>query len=176
MVSLSLSLTPITGFGLIVVSFLFVICILAFLVTMIWLMNIYRSVFHHWLGWATPILLLFICNFPVHQPIISAIQTVMNIASIVAMIIATVIMLYYRDVGLSMFGGISLTYIWSLVLIWQRQGDLLDLSMRSLSDLNVVSSFWFLNSLWCATVCITPLSILGFWMYTLYLLWKELHY
>lgn len=172
--SLGLSVVSLTDSNMIQVLLLFIPCMLVFLVALIWLMIAYRSLFRKWLGWVIPILLLFVGNFPSDQPMISPIQTILIIASIVAMFVATLIMLYYRDTGLKIFACISLVYIWGLVLVWRSQGNLLDLWIKSLSDPTASSALWFLNTLGCITTCLVPLSLMGFLGHTLRLLWQEL--
>ena len=145
-----------------------------------WIVIHHRAFFRTWPGWATPTLVFVLSGMvqggvlPVRHPNVSFFFTLLFIVSGWCIGISTMILLYYRDVGLQLLGWGSVVMIWAMLLGWRFQGDLVQLYVSSLTQSNMPSPLWWLNSLMCVLWWIIPLGIIGFLVHTVRLIWREL--
>jgi hypothetical protein len=142
-----------------------------------WLLIRYRSFFRTWLGWVMPIIALIFSSVvyqdivSVHQPNLDFFFTMLSIISSWAIGVATIILLWYRDVGLDLVGWGAVIIVWVMVFAWCLQGNLMEIFILALEHTNDKPSP--LLSLICFIECIVPLGIIGFLGHTVRLIIQE---
>jgi hypothetical protein len=145
-----------------------------FFIAITWLMLSHRKIFTNGWGWITPVICLAVSSLSVSQPTISFLLNTLVLLSNWAIGVATAILLWQRDLGLKLLGWVSIAYIWTLMLAWRYQGNLIELWIQSLNNFNGSSPLWWLN-LWCVAAWVVPISLLSVIGHTVRLLWRELH-
>lgn len=145
-----------------------------------WLIIRYRSFFRTWPGWITPIItfifstMVFQDIISVHQPNFNFFFTMLSIISSWAIGVATIVLLWYRDVGLGLVGWGAVIIVWVMVFAWRLQGNLMDIFILALEHPNDKPwPLWWLNPLICLIECIVPLGIIGFLGHTVRLIIRE---
>lgn len=153
--------------------------ILSWLLASIWLMFRHRKIFRTWWGWLATILGLIISNVLAQDVLFTCGTNLHLLFSLLSIFsgfyvgIATVILLYYHDVGLRLIAFGSAGLIWTFLLGWRFRGNLLELFFNMLAAFGEPASLWWFDSLWCITGWIIPLGFIGFIVHTLRLLIKE---
>jgi hypothetical protein len=145
-----------------------------------WLSYYHRTFFRRWRGWAISVVLVTVILFFTSSNILSLPSqlslffSVLIIPSLWLLFLASVILLWYRDVGLALLGWGSIIYVWSLFLSWRYQGNLLELWLYSLNYPDAPSPLWWLNTLFCLSACIFPVAIFSLLGHTVRLIIHEL--
>ena len=153
--------------------------ILSLIAASTWLIIRYRAFFRTWQGWVVPLIMLFLSSMvfygvlPVRHPNVSLLFSLLFVVSGWSVGIATAILVWYHDVGLSLIGWGLVTLIWGLVFGWRFQGNLAEMWLSDLSRLSEPSPLWWLNTLLCSFGCIAPLGIAGFLGHTIRLIVQE---
>lgn len=144
-----------------------------------WLVIRYRTFFRTWIGWAATISSLIISsmitqsNPLIANPQLSLFFSMLFIVSGWCTGVATAVMLWYRDIGLGLVAWTTIVAVWIFVLAWSFQGNLIELSLFSLSHPDEPSRLWWLNSLMCIIGWLIPLGLIGFVSHTLRLIIRE---
>jgi hypothetical protein len=144
-------------------------------VAITWLMLIHRKFFSRWLGWSTPTALFLISSIPVQPSTLSLLLNTLTFLSIWAIGVATFILLWYRDLGLKLFGWTLALSVWAFALAWRFQGNLIELWLQSLNNPTGWSPLWWLNPLGWMVWWVVPISLLSIVGHTVRFLWQELH-
>ncbi len=141
----------------------------------------YRKFFQTWTGWATPILLFIIGNMVVYRIIPVNIPSLILLFALIALVSfwcicpATMVFLWYRDVGLKLVAWGSVIIVWIMMFAWRFQGNLIELIFSGFSNMNSnsPSPLWWLNVLMCITLWIIPLGFISFLGHTIRLIMQE---
>ena len=149
------------------------------IICVIWLMTVFRSVFHSWigvLGW----LVLYVFSdmvvnglIPIQNPRITFIFTLLSIISAVSVGVAMCIWLCYRDVGLQIVLIMMAAYIWVMLTAWLVHGNLIELMLDKLF-VTETSPIWWLNSFFCIFSWSILIGTASFALHALRVLVKEL--
>ena len=119
----------------------------------VWLMAVYRNFFRSWLGWSIPVILFLFGNMvvqgvlPIKQPNVLFFFSVLAMAGLWLIPVATGILLWYRDVGLSMIGWGLAIFVWLAYFAWRIQGNLFELMFSNMSHTDAASPVWWLGPL-----------------------------
>jgi hypothetical protein len=147
-----------------------------------WLIIRYRSFFRTWPGWITPIVTLIFSMMvsqgviSIHQPNLDFFFTVLSVVSGWAIGIATIILLWYRDVGLGLIGWAAVLIVWIMMFAWRFQGNLMEGLILAIERPNdKPHPLWWFGPLTCVIQCIVPLGIIGFLEHTVRLIVREWH-
>lgn len=153
--------------------------LLTFFLIATWFSFTYRSFFQTGAGWLLAISVAIIALFvvtgnPDSLPSrLSFLFSMLALPGLWLMFLATLILLWRRDKGLLLVGGLPLLFVWSAFLTWQYQGNLIELWLESLNQPTAPSPLWWLNSLFCLSACLLPLAMLSFVGHSLRLLVNE---
>jgi hypothetical protein len=91
-----------------------------------------------------------------------------------SLLIALCIRLYHRDIGPVLIAWLTLIIVWSAVIAWRWQGNLIELSFQSMEYPNQPSPVSWLSLLFSSACCLVPLALLSFLWHTLVLLRREM--
>lgn len=144
-----------------------------------WLLIRYRKLFRAWWGWLIPVLCLFLSSMvsqnilSVGNPNLSFFFALLFIVSGCCVGVATAILLWYRDVSLSLMAWGTVIVMWALVFAWRFQGNLIELSLQSLAHPDEPSALWWFNSLLCLGGWIFPLGVVSFLAHTVRLILRN---
>ncbi len=153
--------------------------VITLLMATTWLIIRHRRLFRSWLVWLMTIAISGFSSLvvqsilSVEQPNLSFFFSLLFIIGLWCSMVATAILVYYRDVGLSLIGWGSVVFIWALVVGWRFQGSLIELWVGTLNNPEAPSPLWWLNNLLCFVWWIVPLSIISFLGHTLKLIIHE---
>lgn len=154
--------------------------ILSPIVASTWLVVHYRSFFRKWLGWILSIIVLLFSNLvfqdiiPIQQPNIDLFFTLLFSVSCWIFGIATIVLLWYRDIGLGLIAWGSVIMVWILLFAWRFQGDLIELSIYNLAHLDEPAPLGWAYPFICIFGWIVPLGIFSFLGHTVCLIVHEL--
>lgn len=153
--------------------------IFTLIVVSTWLVIRYRIFFRTWLGWISPLISLIVSSLVVQgvlsipYPNLSFFVSMLFIVSAWSFGVATLVLLWYRDVGLGLIAWGSAIVVWLMLFAWRFQGNLLELWLSSLNYPNEPSPLWWFNPLTCILGWIIPLGILSFLGHTIRVLIRE---
>jgi hypothetical protein len=140
----------------------------------------YRNSFKDWRLWLA-LIILFVLGAMIGQGVIHIAQSgVMLLGSMaflyvgLSLLIALCISLFQCDIGLPLIGWFTAITIWSAVIAWRVQGNLIDALFQSIAQPNQPSPIWWLNVLFSGACCLVPLGLLSFTWHTVVLLRREL--
>jgi hypothetical protein len=140
----------------------------------------YRHRFKDWRLWLA-LIVLFILGAMIGQGVIHSSQAGFMLLGSMAflfvglsLLIALCMYLFQRDIGLPLIGWVTVIVIWSALIAWRVQGNLIDALFQSIEQPNQPSSLWWLNLLFSSACCLVPLGLLSFTWHTVVLLRREL--
>ena len=161
-------------FGLAIVSWL----ILTSLAASTGLIIHHRAFFCSWLGWPLPLLLLILSNsvvtggFSIHSAPILLFFTLLAIVSGWAVVLTTVSLLWYRDVGLRFIAWGAVIMVWGMALAWRVHGNLMAHAFH-LTQPNPPPSLWWRIPLLFFLFLLIPFGMMSFLGHTIRLVIRE---
>ena len=153
--------------------------ILSLMTVSTWLIIRHHLFFRNWIGWMLPVIGLiagnaFAFGFQIKNANLSFFFSLLTIISGWSVGIATIVLLWHKDKSLTLIGWGSAIIIWILLLSWRLQGNLFELWVYSLNNLERASPLWWFNPIMCIFGWIIPLSLIGFSVHTIRLIALEL--
>ena len=145
-----------------------------------WLMIFYRDFFQSWIGWIMPIIILIFSSlvssglFQIHNPRLSLFYILLTIASMWGVGVATIIFLWYQDYGLKLVSSALVIITWLGFFASYFQGNLFELLVANLNQLETPSPLWWLNPLFCVFWWIIPIGISSFIVHTFRIIANEM--
>jgi len=155
--------------------------LLTLFLTITSLMVIYRGLFQSWIGWITPIIILIFSNLfssgqiQIHNPRLSFFYVLLTTFSMWGVGVATIIFLWYRDVGLKLIASTLVIFTWAGFFIWYFQGNIFDLLIASINQPEVTSPLWWLNPFLCVFWWVIPIGICSFIVHTFRIFAREIN-
>ena len=144
------------------------------------LMVIHHESFQSWVGWITPIIILFFSNLfssgyiQVNNSGLSFFYILLTIFCMWGVGVATIIFLWYRDYGLRLVASALVIITWIGFVVWNIQGNLFDLLIKNMNQPEVPSPLWWLNPLFCVLWWVIPIGIISFVVHTFRIIAKEI--
>ncbi len=155
--------------------------LVTFCLASIWLAISYRQFFQKLPGWIiAPVIVAVITYFMFGygtgrlHPKFSFLFSTILIPSLCFLFFTTVVLLWRRDIGLSMFGWFSILIIWSLFFFGRDLGNPMEIWLQGLEQPDAPTPLWWLYTLCSLVPCILPLAIVSFFVHTLRLVKQEL--
>ena len=138
-----------------------------------------RLVFATRVGWALVFAAFFVCSLPsqgVWQIANEKISLFFTLGYLVmgwAIGVSTALLVFQRDIGVSVIAWISLLIIWGIFFTWRIQGNLVEQAFFSITSQDIVSPLWWLYPFLCGVSWLLLLSVASFIFYTLKVLHRE---
>lgn len=171
---------PVTAANLVWILIVLAWLFLSLAVATITLTIRYRNRFQDWRLWITLVFLCIVGGI-FGQGIIQVTQPGVMLLGIMAflfiglsLLVAFCIILFQRDIGLPLIGWFTVIAVWSAVIAWRIQGNLIDILFQSIVQPYQLSPIWWLNILFTGVCCLVPLALLSVTWHTILLLRREL--
>lgn len=154
--------------------------IFTLLIATSWLIVQHRQFFSKWFGWLIPLLLIAVTSpmvqgtYSVHSANLSLFISLLFLNSAWSFGLVTILLLWYRDVGLGLVAWAWVVFIWITVILWNIQKTpLIDIIIGGLDRPGEPFPLWWFGPMACLLAWIVPLGSLSFVAHTLRLIWHE---